>query len=344
MKCMLRLLVGVGAAALLFSCATGEEAAGDKAYDTAKKASGDVRRTQLKTAYINYRKAVTANPNKVSTKLRNRFLEMCIVRANMVLNEGSATMDAIPLLMDDIEGQLKDDASSDLRQQYAAFLVQLGDSSKAKFKFVDALKYYDRAIEKAADAAPFREKRAGVIKGVVRENCDRGRALYEEGIKDKETGEATLIEAEYYAKVALYFDSTDTEAQKLLSDCYKANIHSLSAFLSVITQYDDTVMFRKINKYDILLSVTAIKGGTVIFRLHNNSFNPLRMRSEDFSLIDKNGAKYRAAAGSKIEPVLLDQERMIEEGRLNFPVPKAEIKKMVYENPDGPHYSEKNFY
>ena len=342
MKCTLRLLVGVGAAALLFSCTTGEEAAGDKAYDMAKKTTGDVRRTQLKTAYINYRKAVMADTNKVSTKLRNHFLEMCIVRANMVLNEGSANMDAIPLLMDDIERQLKSDADPALRQKYAEFLVQLGDSSKSKLRFIDALKYYDRAIEKAADATPFRNTRAGVIKGVVQENTAKGRGLYEEGIKDKETGEESLIQAEYYAKVALYFDSTDADAKKLLSDCYKANIHSLSAFLSVITQYDDTLMFRKINKYDILLSVTAIKGGTVIFRMHNNSYNPLRMKSEHFSLIDKDGNKYQAAAGTKIEPELLDQERMIEEGRLNFPPPKAEVKKFVYEN--GPHYSEKNFY
>jgi len=344
MKCMLRLLVGVGAAALLFSCATGDESAGDKAYDMAKKTTGDVRRTQLKTAYMNYRKAVNADPNKVSTKLRNRFLEMCITRANMVLNEGGVRMDAIPLLMADIEGQLKDDADPALRQNYAAFLVQLGDSSAENKRFIDALKYYDRAVEKAADATPFKDKRAGVIKGVVKENTKKGRELYEDGIKDKETGEATLIEAEYYAKVALYFDSTDTDAQKLLSDCYKANLHSLSAFLSVITQYDDTVMFRKINKYDILLSITAIKGGTVLFRMHNNSFNPLRMRSENFYLVDKNGAKYQATPGAKIDPVLLDQERMIEEGKLNFPVPKAEVKKFVYENPDGPHYSEKNFY
>ena len=343
MKFTLRMLVGVGAAALLFSCTTGEEAAGDKAYDMAKKTSGDVRRTQLKTAYINYRKAVAANPNKVSTKLRNRFLEMCITRANMVLNEGSATMDAIPLLMEDIEAQLKDDADPALRQNYAAFLVQLGDSSAANDRFIDALKYYDRAIEKAADASPFRDKRAGVIKGVVKENTDKGRMLYDDGIKDKEGGEESLIQAEYYAKVALYFDSTDANAQKLLSDCYKANLHSLSAFLSVITDYTDTVMFRKINKYDILLSITAIKGGTVLFRMHNNSFNPLRLRSENFYLIDKNGAKYQALPG-KIDPGLLDQERMIEEGKLNFPAPKAEVKKLVYDNPDGPHYSEKNFY
>ena len=343
MKCILRLLVGVGAAALLFSCTTGEESAGDKAYDMAKKTTGDVRRTQLKTAYINYRKAVNADPNKVSTKLRNRFLEMCITRANMVLNEGGAKMDAIPLLMEDIEGQLKPDADQALRQNYAAFLVQLGDSSAKNDRFIEALKYYDRAIEKAADPAPFKSTRANVIKGVVKENTERGRVLYDEGIKDKE-GETSLIQAEYYAKVALYFDSTDADAQKLLSDCYKANIHSLSAFLSVITDYTDTVMFRKINKYDILLSITAIKGGTVLFRMHNNSFNPLRMRSENFSLIDKNGVKYQAAAGAKIDPVLLDQERMIDEGKLNFPVPKAEVKKFVYENPDGPHYSEKNFY
>jgi tetratricopeptide (TPR) repeat protein len=340
---MLRLLVSIGAAALLFSCTTGEEAAGDKAYDMAKKATGDVRRTQLKTAYINYRKAVMANPNKVSAKLRNRFLEMCITRANMVLNEGSATMDAIPLLMDDIEGQLKDDADPALRQNYSAFLVQLGDSSEAKGKFIDALKYYDRAIEKASDATPFRNKRNGVIKGVVQENTAEGRRLYEEGIKDKETGEESLIQAEYYAKVALYFDSTDADAQKLLSDCYKANIHSLSAFLSVITNYSDTVMFRKINKYDILLSVTntANKGGTIAFRMHNNSYNPLRLKPDQFSLIDKNGTKYQATGG-KIDPDFLDQERMVEDGRLNFPATKAEVKKLVYEN--GPHYSEKNFY
>ncbi|GBU23115.1 hypothetical protein R80B4_03031 [Fibrobacteres bacterium R8-0-B4] len=343
MKCMLRLLVSVGAAALLFSCTMGEEAAGDKAYDVAKKATGDVRRTQLKTAYINYRKAVMANPNKVSTKLRNRFLEMCITRANMVLNEGSASMDAIPLLMDDIEGQLKEDADPAMRQNYAAFLMQLGDSSEAKGKFVDALKYYDRAIEKAADATPFRNTRAGIIKGVVKENTATGRKLYEEGLKDKETGEESLIQAEYYAKVALYFDSTDADAQKLLSDCYKANIHSLSAFLSVITDYTDTVMFRKINKYDILLSVTntANRGGTIAFRMHNNSYNPLRLKPDQFSLIDKDGNKYKATGG-KIDPDFLDQERMVEDGRLNFPTTKSDVKKLVYEN--GPHYSEKNFY
>jgi tetratricopeptide (TPR) repeat protein len=339
---MLRLLAGVGAAALLFSCATGEETAGDKAYDMAKKTSGDVRRTQLKTAYMNYRKVVMANPDKISTKLRNRFLEMCITRANMVLNEGRADMDAIPLLMEDIEGQLKSDADNDLRQKYAAFIVQLGDSSAAKEKFIDALKYYERAIEKAGDPAPFKEKRASVIRGVVKENYALGRQAYEDGLKAKEEGESELIRAEYFAKVALYFDSTDADAKKLLSDCYKANVNSLSAFLSVVTDYTDTVMFRRINNQDILLSITAMKGGLVKFRMHNNSYNPLRLRSTDFYLIDKNGKKYQGLSGSKIDPELLDQERMVEDGTLRFPAPAAEVRIFGYEN--GPHKTEKHLF
>jgi tetratricopeptide (TPR) repeat protein len=339
---MLRLLVGVGAAALLFSCATGEETAGDKAYEMAKKTSGDVRRTQLKTAYMNYSKVVKANPDKISTKLRNRFLEMCLIRANMVLNEGNARMDAIPLLMEDIEGQLKSDADNDLRQKYAAFLVQLGDSSAAKTKFIDALKYYERAIEKAGDPAPFKEKRASVIRGVVKENHDLGVMAYEMGIKAKEGGEADLIRAEYFAKAALYFDSTDANAKKLLSDCYKANINSIAAYLAVITDYTDTVMFRRINNQDILLSIIAMKGGLVKFRMHNNSYNPLRLKSTDFYLIDKNGKKYQGLPGSKIEPELLDQERMVEDGTLRFQAPAAEVKIFGYEN--GPHKTEKHFF
>jgi hypothetical protein len=260
----------------------------------------------------------------------------------MVLNEGNARMDAIPLLMEDIEGQLKSDASTDLRQQYAAFLVQLGDSSAAKDRFIDALKYYERAIEKASDPSPFKEKRSSVIKGVSKNNYELGRFEFEEGTKAKDEGETNLIRAEYFAKVALYFDSTNADAQKLLSDCYKANINSLSAFLTVITDYTDTVMFRKINKYDILLSITAMKGGLVKFRMHNNSYNPLRLKSGDFYLVDKNGKKYQGQAGSKIDPDFLDQERMVEDGTLRFPQPAAEIKKLVYEN--GPHYTEKNFY
>ena len=340
MKYVLRLLTGAAVLALIVSCASSEEAAGDKAYDMANRTKGDTRRTQQKTAYINYRKAVTANPDKVSTKLRNRFLDMCILRAQMVLDEGSATMDAIPLLMEDIEGQLKDDAQPEMKQRYAAFLVQMGDSSADKRRYIDALKYYERAIDKAADAAPFREKRNSIISKVAEENYLTGLMELESGIKDKD--ETKVIRAEYFAKVALYFDSTYKDALKLLSDCYKANINTYSAFLTVVDDYTDTLMFRKINKYDILLAIYSQgKGGTMEVRMHSNTYNPLRMKSQDFALVDVNGKKYPATAGDKMDPDILDQEREALY-KLRFPTPSAAVKKLVYEN--GPHYSEKNFF
>jgi len=342
-KQILRLVTGAAVMVLLISCASSEESAGDKAYDMANKTQGDTRRTQLKTAYMNYRKAVMANPDKVSTKLRNRFLEMCLDRIKMVLEEGSATMDAIPLLMDDIEGQLKDDAQPELRQRYAAFLVQMGDSSKVKDRYIDALKYYDRAIEKAADAAPFREKRASVIKGVADENYEKG--MDELGMfkKDKEDV-AAAIRAEYFAKVALYFDSTHAKALELLSECYKANVQTYSAFTTVVDDYTDTLMYRKINKYDLLLAIPAMqtKGGiTLVIHMHHNTYNPLRMRSEHFALVDVDGKKYPAAEGQKMEVDVLDKDREAKY-TLRFPAPAGKIKKLVYEN--GPHYTEKNFF
>jgi len=320
---------------------SGDEAAGDKAYEMSKKATGDARRTQLKTAYMNYRKAVMANPDKASTKLRNRFLDMAITRAKMVLDEGSYTMDAIPLLMGDIEGQLKDDVQAELRQRYSAFLVQLGDSASARTRFIAALGYYDKAVELAADAAPFREKRNAVIKNVADENYEMGMMEWEIGRKEKD--DSRLIKAEYYARVALYFDSTHANALKLLGDCHKANINTYSAYVTVMDgEYSDTLVFRRINRFDILLALYATKGNTYQIRMHSNTYNPLRMKSEHFMLVDTEGKRYPAAAGAKMDPDLLDQER---EALYTVVFPStgsARIKKLIYEN--GPHYTEKNFF
>ncbi len=341
MRVIGRLLVGLSVLMMLVSCASNEETAGDRAYTLSKKTQGDQRRTQLKTAYINYSRAMKANPNKISKKLRDRFLEMCLVRAKMVLDEGNAQMDAIPLLMDDVEGALTPEVAPELRQQYAAFLVQLSDTSAAKMKFDDALKYIDRAIEKASDPAPFKAKRAEVVKKVAEENLDMAKFEYEEGKKSKETDQ--LVRAEYYANVALYFDSTNADALKLRSDIRKVNVGTYSAFVSVIETYEDTIVFKKVNKYDILLAVPAIgaKGGASLVHIYNYSFNPLRLRASDFALVDTDGKKYKAISG-KMEPEMLDQERETKL-KITFPTVSGTIQKLVYENSDGPHYSEKNF-
>jgi len=336
---------------MMVSCATGDEAAGDKAYNMSKRATGDARRTQLKTAYMHYDRAIKSKPaEKVSKRLRDRFLEMAIVRVTMVLNEGNARMGAIPLLMDDIEAQFAPEfvnyVAPELRNKYSAFVVQLGDSSAARERFIDALAFYNRAIEKAADPTPARAKRDQVIRNVAQENLEIAQTEFETAMRNRRDPDVeALIRAEYYAHVALYFDSTFADAQRLLSNVRRENVSSYSAFPMVVTDYTDTVMFRRINRWDILLAIPTLqtRGNvtTAEIHMHNNSFNALRMNSTHFAIVDVNGREFPAAA-AKLEPEFLDQEM---EGKftLRFPFsgPRTSIQRIIYRN--GPHYTEKNF-
>jgi len=345
MKSALRLLAGVGACALVvLSCSSSEESVGDKAYDMAKRASGNERRKQLKTAYMSYDNAVKKNPDKISNKLRERYLDMAVTRAQMVLDEGSANMDAIPLLQKDIDALLNSEVPPDIRNRYAAFLVQLGDTSENKGKYINALVYYDKAIEKAADAAQFKAKRDGIIRKVAEENYELGMGEFETAKVDKEEAEMKYIRAEYFAKAALHFDSTFQKAQKLLSDCYKINRETYSAYITAVDDYTDTLVFKKVNKFDILIAIPDYKvmGGNAVAIIHmyNYSNNHLRMKSEDFTLVDADGKEYKALQ-SKMEPDFLEYEKEAKY-TLRFPAPGAPVKKLTYK--DGSRYTEKNFY
>jgi hypothetical protein len=76
--------------------------------------------------------------------------------------------------------------------------------------------------------------------------------------------------------------------------------------------------------------------------MFNNSYNPQRLKPENFSLVDDKGEKYIAAASSKIDPEILDTQRETKKITLVFPKTKGAIKKLVYSN--GEHYSEKMFF
>ncbi|MDR3013166.1 MAG: hypothetical protein LBU70_08155 [Chitinispirillales bacterium] len=340
--------IGVLALTLLIACGSGAEAAGDKAYKMSQRTTGAAQREHWKMAFMKYREAVMANPQNVSTRLRNRFIEMCIVRARLMLEEGGVNMGGIPLLMNDIEAQLKDDVETSVRQDYARFLAQLGDSSSVRRRFIDALRYYDRAISKAADPAPFREMRAGVIGDVVQENYEIAKFELAAGRREKEEEDKTthFIRAEYFAKVALYFDSTFVPAQTVLGEIYKENIWSYSAFVSVIRDYTDTVMFRRINDKRILLAIAANPSGGTRYeiRVHSSANTDLRMRSEHFALIDLEGKRFNGAPGANMSPDILGFER---EGvyTINFPGAPAmgRISKLIYDNTPQRQFSEKYF-
>ena len=105
----------------------------------------------------------------------------------------------------------------------------------------------------------------------------------------------------------------------------------------------DSAIFKIINKWDILLAVptTEVRGGSIraVIDIYNYSWNPLRLKSEHFFLVDENGKRYKAMP-TRLEPEMLDQEHEAKL-KMSFPKPRGNIKMLVYEN--GEHYAEKPF-
>jgi hypothetical protein len=330
--------------ALVASCGLSSyEQRGDASYRRAQKLGGLQKRQEQKMAYTMYQRALTAHPDKISVRLRSRFLELSLARASMVLDEGSVSSDAIPLFRSDIEKYLESkDVPPKIRQDYALFLVQMADSFAVKERYQESLRHIDMAISYASDPASLIAKKQSLVGKVSKENLDVAQAEYENGKQNKDDAEAS-IRAEYYTLVAILFDSTNSDAVKLLSVLRKDNAGTYSAYLKAIQNIPDSSIFRKVNKYDILLAIpTVTKGGNVgmEINMYNYSFNPLRMKAENFFLVDKAGKRYQAMP-AKFTPEILDQEH---EGKykLSFPRPADEIAKLVYEN--GPHYTEKCFF
>jgi tetratricopeptide (TPR) repeat protein len=341
MKAVGKLLLGLSVLMLVFSCGSSYEQKGHAAYNAAKKVSGDQKKLQLKTAYLNYDKAVKANPEKINPKLRNRYIEMTLARAAMVLNEGAAHMEAIPLFLDDIEKQMTADVLPELKQQYAGLYAQMADSSLKKGNIDQARERLDKAIAVANDPAPFREKKKTTIDQLAQQHYDEAEILYTNAKTNNDAND--FVAAEFYTKCALLFDSSRADAKELLSKLLKENKGTYSAYLSVIDPIPDSAIFKIINKWDILLAVptTQVRGGSIraVIDIYNYSWNPLRLKSEHFFLVDENGKRYKAMP-TRLEPEMLDQEHEAKL-KMSFPKPRGNIKMLVYEN--GEHYAEKPF-
>jgi hypothetical protein len=324
---------------MLFSCSSfsSNEGKGNTAYNQAKHAEGINKRILQKRAYIFYQKTYQAQPdrNKLSTQFKQRFIEMSLVRANMVLNEGTSDMDALKLFMGDIDSLLSKDIGPDIRQEYGDFLVTMADSSVSRNRLDDALAWLTKAAGVVDNPAPILAKQKSLISDFTKQFYEMASQAYVEG-KDEKDAEA-LVKAEYYAKLVMVYDSAYPGAAALLSNLYKANLNTVSGYAKVVEGKLDP----RVNKYDIYLAV--VSGTTsMTISMFNNSYNPLRLKPENFCLVDDKGEKYVAAASSKIDPEILDTQRETKKITLVFPKTKSAIKKVVYSNAD--HYAEKNFF
>ncbi|MCX7726636.1 MAG: hypothetical protein N2053_07280 [Chitinispirillaceae bacterium] len=341
MKGAIKIIVGATFLFLLFSCVQNYEQKGDAAYNKAKKLSGYEKRIQQKTAYMFYDKAVKKNPNKISNKLRNRYIEMTLERASMMLNEGAAHLDGIHLLLGDVEKLTTPDVSPELKQRHALLIVQLADTSLKKGRIQEAKERFEKAIAIASDPEPIKAKRRSAIDSVAKAYLEEAQVFYTNGKTNKD--EEDMVRAEFYVLSSLLFDSSNADAKKLLSDLRKENLGTYSAYLKVIDPIPDSAIFKIVNKWDILfaLPVVETRGNTVkiVINMYNYSWNPLRLKSEHFYLVDVNGKRYKANT-TRIDPDILDQEHETK-FTLTFPKPAAPIKKLLYEN--GEHVSEKEF-
>ncbi|HUI92108.1 MAG TPA: hypothetical protein VLX68_07665 [Chitinivibrionales bacterium] len=320
-----------------FSSCTSDEAKGNTAYNQAKHSEGINKRTLEKRAYIFYQKVYQAQPDKskLSLPFRKKFIEMTLIRANMVLTEGTYDMDPLKLFIRDIDTLLTKELPSEIRQDYAKFLLLMADSSVARNKLDDALDWISKAQKVVDDPSSMDAKRKALITDFTKQFYEMAAQAYSEG-KDSKDVEA-LLKAEYYVQLVLVYDPNYPGAADLLSNLRKANVSTYSGYARVIEGKLDP----RVNKYDIYL---AVKSGTtnMTLSMFNYSYNPLRLKAENFYLVDVKGEKYRALPSSKLDPEILDTQHETNNLKLVFPKPKAELKKVIYDN--GEHYTEKCFF
>ena len=330
---------------MLMSCTTSYESKGESAYKAAQRSQGYEKRKLMKEAYVYFNLAKNAHPNKVSPTLKNRLIETSLARAELILSEGSAQMQAINLIIDDIDNALTTDVSTTLKDQYATFLAAYADSAFTKKKLYKGMKILEKAISIAANKAPYEAKKNEKIENFAKENFEAAEIEFVNG-KTNSDPEA-LVRAEFYLNAALLNDKNYKPALDMLSEVLKLNKGTYSAYDAVVYDKPDTTIFDQVNKYDILLAAPKIsdQNGSAYLEvnMYNYSYNPLRMKPQNFYIVDANGNKFFALRNSRFEKEILEQKNE-QKIRLYFRKSYAPIKKLVFETEDKDHFTEKVFF
>ncbi|MCK7516154.1 MAG: hypothetical protein MZV70_77375 [Desulfobacterales bacterium] len=190
---------------------------------------------------------------------------------------------------------------ANLKQEYALFLVQLADSSTVKEHFEEALPYIDNAIAYASDPSSLIMRKNDLVGKAAKAQPELAQAEFENGKQNKDPGSPAprgiLCEGRAGVRLDIF-----GEICTLVMGLYAKRILRLhSGYVRVIENITDTVLFRKANKYDILLAVPTIsKGGQVslIANMHNYRNNPLKLKAEHFFIADND----RAGCGIRLQP------------------------------------------
>jgi hypothetical protein len=314
---------------------------GDEAYARAQKLGGEEKQFAEKQAYQLYLLAVRYHPDKISPRLRARFIEMSVARAQMILSTSDIFSDPLQFFIEDIDTFFTGDIPSDIKQQYSLLLVQMADSFAIKNRYLDALRYIDKAVGYASDRPAIIRFRDSTVAKALSENLDRAQHEFAQGTA--ENSDAALIRALYYAEVAMFFDSTSADARSLLGKCRKRTMAICCDYHKALDAITDTLLFRKIDKCPVFLAVASLRqggGAALEVLLSNYSNRAIALTNGDFSLLDTAGRRYKALGAEK-KIGIVDQYKDIQ-FPLRFPKPAGKIAGIVFEK--GDLISEKYFF
>lgn len=346
MKFTVTIMCSIALCLFVLSCTSSYESQGESSFRAAQSARDVYTKRKLeKEAYIYFKKAIQAHPQRISPKLRNRFIELTLMRAEMVLSEGSSNMDAVRLLVNDVDSTLSADVDPTLKERYATFLGTLSDSSFSKRKLYQGLKTLDKAISTAVNKSAFEQRKSEKMANFAKENYETAEIEMINGQTNNDP--ESLVRAEFYVQLAMLYDKNYPGAAEMLSKLRKLNAGTYSAYDAVVMDRPDTTVFDQVNKYDILLAAPKVsdKGGSAYIEanMYNYTWNPLRMKPEFFFVVDGNGRRYPALPSSSFDKDILEQ-KLETKLRLHFRKSGGPIKALVFETDDKEHYTEKAFF
>jgi hypothetical protein len=263
----------------------------------------------------------------------------------MVVREGTSEMDAIGFFMQDLDKMINADVDPKLKERYAAMVCALADSAFSKNKIYKGMTILDKAISIAVDKTSYQKKKDDLMTNFAKTNFEAAEVDFFNG-KTNNDPEA-CIRAEFMVLVALEYNKNYPGADELLSDIRKQNKGTYSAYAAIIVDKPDTAVYHRVNKYNIILAVPKVaqSGGSASLTVHlfNYSCNPQRLRNSNFYVVDRNGDRFPALPGAKIDKEIVDQQ-IEAKCNLNFRTGGAPLKKVCFESDDKTEYTEKVFF
>ncbi len=340
-------VISAMAAFLVFTgCKSSSEKMGDQSWASAQISTGGEKIMAEKRAYIFYKEAMDAEGSEATVELQNNFLASALARIDFRFQTEGSTAQTITFIRREIDRLMEGETvTPELRDQYSTFIMKLAEESRNSGDLSLCMVHLEQAIRFAADKTAPQTMKNDIVTEFVADQISYAKELYEAGKNNPED----MIRAEYYTHVALNYDSTNVEALELLSDARKKLLNVYTFFPRVILDKPDTALYRRIDTTDILIAVASNRSSrsevTLKIKISNDSYNAIRLKKDNFYIINENGDKYNATS------ITVEQE-MLNQGdnrdvTLKFRKPNTPVKALIFEsNPreNEHHFAPKYFF